>query len=205
MRNDTTQNSSNYGNFRIAALVFGVALGMGGLAFASVPLYQLFCQVTGYGGTTQVAVADSSIPVLDREITVYFDSNISQGLDWRFKPQKRNITVKLGQLAQVAYEAENLSDVVLNGTATFNVTPAALGAYFNKTECFCFTETEVNPGETLEMPVVFFVDPEMDLNADLKNIKSVTLSYTFFPSEGTATTGQLSSAPQVLDKPSGNL
>lgn len=200
---DTKRNA---GNLRVAGFVFSLVLAMGGLAYASVPLYQLFCQVTGYGGTIQRAENPDGIPVLDREIVVRFDANLSTGLDWRFKPDRREIKVKLGELAQISYQAQNLSDETLTGTATFNVTPAALGAYFNKTECFCFTETEIEPGGNLEMPVVFFIDPEMDREADLANIKSVTLSYTFFPSDGEpATPKRVSSSELVLDKEPGKI
>lgn len=193
-------------NLRVAGVVLSLVVAMGGLAYASVPLYQLFCQVTGYGGTTQRAENPEGIPVLDREIVVRFDSNLSQGLNWRFKPERREITVKLGELAQVSYLAENLSEELLTGTATFNVTPASLGAYFNKTECFCFTETEIEPGGRLEMPVVFFIDPELDQEPDLAAIKSVTLSYTFFPAETEpATPKRMSTTELVLDKQSGKL
>jgi len=179
--NQSREHKVEANNIRVAALCLGMVAAMGGLAYASVPLYQLFCQVTGYAGTTQRVETIAGVNVLDREITVRFDANISTKLDWRFKPVQREITIKLGELAKISYEAENLSDEKITGTATFNVTPQSLGAYFNKTECFCFTETEIAPRGKLDMPVVFFIDPEMDLEKSLKDIQSVTLSYTFFP------------------------
>lgn len=155
--------------------------GMGGLAYASVPLYRIFCQVTGYGGTTQRAELVEGMPVLDRKVTVRFDSNTAPGLDWAFRPDQRSVELALGEARQIVYLAQNKSDRPLTGTATFNVTPQSAGAFFNKVECFCFTETTLQPGETLEMPVVFFVDPEMIDYEETKRIQTLTLSYTFFP------------------------
>jgi cytochrome c oxidase assembly protein subunit 11 len=152
-----------------------------GVTYASVPLYQLFCQVTGYGGTTQVADA-ASANVLDRTITVRFDANVSSGLPWEFQPRQRDITIRLGETADIAYWAKNVFNAPNRGKASFNVTPELAGAYFNKLQCFCFTDTTLKPGETLEMPVQFFVDPEIINEVDLKDIKTITLSYTFFPS-----------------------
>lgn len=152
-----------------------------GVTYASVPLYQLFCQVTGYGGTTQKADAASE-NVLDRTITVRFDANVSAGLPWEFQPKQREVTIRLGETTNIAYEAKNVFNAPTRGKASFNVTPELAGAYFNKLQCFCFTDTTLKPGETLEMPVQFFVDPEIVNEIDLKDIKTITLSYTFFPS-----------------------
>ena len=167
-------------------LVAGVCLaffgGMVGMAYAAVPLYAMFCQMTGYGGTTQ-RVEQYSDRVLDREITVRFDANVSSGLPWDFKPVQRNMTMKIGETAEAHYTATNLFDTPTAGRATFNVTPEIAGSYFNKVECFCFTETTLQPGETLEMPVVFFVDPEMVKAEETKNIKTITLSYSFYPTQ----------------------
>ncbi|MCT8998648.1 cytochrome c oxidase assembly protein [Chelativorans intermedius] len=167
-------------NSIVALSCAGVFAGMVGLSYAAVPLYQLFCQVTGYGGTTQ-RVTQYSDTVLDQEITVRFDANTSTALPWEFKPKQREITVKIGETVEIAYEARNLASRATAGTATFNVAPGLAGAYFNKVECFCFTEQELAPGQTYEMPVQFFVDPEIVNVPELKNLKTITLSYTFYP------------------------
>jgi len=165
-------------------LVAGVCLaffgGMVGMAYAAVPLYQMFCQVTGYGGTTQ-RVEQYSDTVLDRTITVRFDANTSGGLPWQFAPVRRDITMRIGETVQVAYKAENRTSLPTAGRATFNVAPEMAGAYFNKVECFCFTDTVLKPGESLDMPVVFYVDPAIVDVPELKDLKTITLSYTFFP------------------------
>lgn len=152
-----------------------------GVTYASVPLYQLFCQITGYGGTTQKAES-APADILDRTITVRFDANVSAGLPWEFQPKQREVTIRLGETADVAYLAKNIFNTPTRGKASFNVTPELAGAYFNKLQCFCFTDTTLKPGETLDMPVQFFVDPEIINEVDLKDIKTITLSYTFFPS-----------------------
>jgi len=156
---------------------FGAMLGM---SFAAVPLYDLFCRVTGYGGTTQRVTQYSQV-VLDREIKVRFDANVAGGLPWDFKPVARDVTLKIGETTQVAYEAKNVFSQPTSGRASFNVTPQLAGAYFMKVECFCFTDTELAPGETMDMPVVFYVDPAIVDVPELKNINTITLSYTFFP------------------------
>ena len=168
---------------RIVGLVcFGLFVSMIGAAYAAVPLYQLFCQVTGYGGTTQRAEAESDV-IIDREITVRLDGNVNPALNWTFKPEKRTVTLKMGETAQMIYLATNNSSRATTGTSVFNVTPNEAGVYFNKIQCFCFTEQTLEAGETAEMPVVFFVDPEMDKDPNLANVKEITLSYTFFPVE----------------------
>lgn len=166
-------------------LAYGLAIFVGcmvGMAYAAVPLYQLFCQVTGYGGTTQKAEAEAS-QTIERMITVRFDANVSGGLNWDFKPMDKPVTLHVGETAQVAYKVVNQSTVPTSGTSTFNVTPAAAGIYFNKLECFCFTQQTVEAGGTVEMPVVFFVDPDIDKDPQMASIKTITLSYTFFPDE----------------------
>ena len=168
------------GNGRIAALCIAGVASMVGVSYAAVPLYQLFCQVTGYGGTTQ-RVEQYSDTVLDRTITVRFDANTSSGLNWQFKPEQRSVELRIGETGQIAYKAVNAAAVPSSGQATFNVTPQAAGAYFNKIECFCFTETELQPGEGMDMPVVFFVDPAIVDAPETRNINTITLSYTFFP------------------------
>jgi cytochrome c oxidase assembly protein subunit 11 len=187
MVNDTEGNQTSattsgrsHRSIVIACSVF--ALSMGGMAYAAVPLYELFCQVTGYGGTTQ-RTEQASQTILDRDIRVRFDANIGNGLSWDFKPVQRDVVLKIGETTQVSYTATNTASVPTRGQATFNVTPQSAGAYFNKLECFCFTETELQPGESLEMPVVFFVDPAIVDQFETRNIQTITLSYTFFPHE----------------------
>lgn len=158
---------------------FGAMVGM---AYAAVPLYQLFCQVTGYGGTTQRAEQYSDT-ILDREITVRFDANTGGGLPWEFRPKQREIRVRIGETVQVVYEARNRASRPTNGRASFNVAPHLAGSYFNKVECFCFTDTTLEPGEAMDMPVVFFIDPAIVDQNELDSLQSITLSYTFFPIE----------------------
>lgn len=183
MNTPPISKKNNRANSRVVVACLAVVLGMAGLSYAAVPLYQVFCQVTGYGGTTQRADLTDDIPVLDRKITVRFDANVAAGLNWSFKPVLREVETPLGARTQISYTAENLSKETVTGTATFNVTPQFAGAYFNKIECFCFTETTLKPGEKIDMPVVFFVDPDLDQEDILKNLKTITLSYTFFREE----------------------
>jgi cytochrome c oxidase assembly protein subunit 11 len=167
-------------NLRLALLCLGGALGMVGAAYAAVPLYAMFCQATGYGGTTQVATGNPKGSIA-REMTVRFDSNVDGGLAWRVSPSKP-VTDPIGNVETITYVATNLSNKAVTGQAIFNVTPELAGGYFNKIECFCFTEQTLQPGETVEMPVTFFVDPDIDQNADLDTVRDITLSYTFYAS-----------------------
>jgi cytochrome c oxidase assembly protein subunit 11 len=169
-------------NRKVAVVCAGMFGLMVGAAYAAVPLYDLFCKVTGFGGTTQVADYESDI-VIDRMITVRFDGNVSSALPWKFKPEQRSVTFKMGETATLAYLATNTGSQTTVGTSTFNVSPPTAGIYFNKLDCFCFTEQALKAGETVEMPVVFFVDPEMDKDPELEHVKEITLSYTFFPVE----------------------
>ncbi len=165
---------------RLTALVAaGVVFGMVGAAYAAVPLYQMFCQVTGFGGTTQVA-AEAPAAVGERLITVRFNADTARAMPWKFRPQQRAITLKVGEQALALYEASNPTDRRIVGTSTFNVTPAKAGAYFNKIECFCFTEQALTPGQSVDMPVSFFVDPAISDDPNLDDVKTITLSYTFF-------------------------
>jgi cytochrome c oxidase assembly protein subunit 11 len=166
-------------NIRIAVACLAFFAGMIGMAYASVPLYKLFCQVTGYGGTTQ-RVEQVSDTILDRTIDVRFDANTS-ALPWDFSPVQREISPRIGETVEVLYRATNRTDKVTRGRATFNVTPQSAGAFFNKVQCFCFTDTTLQPGETIEMPVVFYVDPDIVNTLETRNVKTITLSYTFFP------------------------
>ncbi|MES0809625.1 MULTISPECIES: cytochrome c oxidase assembly protein [unclassified Roseibium] len=178
------QNSQNLANSnrKVAVACAGLFALMVGAAYAAVPLYDLFCRVTGFGGTTQVAESESDV-VINRMITVRFDGNVNRELPWKFKPAQRSVTLKMGETAQLEYLATNNGEETTYGTSTFNVSPPTAGAYFNKLDCFCFTEQALKSGETVEMPVVFFVDPEMDKDPELKHVKEITLSYTFFPVE----------------------
>ncbi len=167
----------------LAFALAGVVAGMLGLSFAAVPLYRIFCQVTGFGGTTQRA---DSAPnqILDRKIAVRFDANVAKGMGWKFRPVQTVVETKIGETVLAFYEARNPTSKAVRGTATFNVTPEAAGSYFAKIECFCFTEQLLKPGESADMPVTFFIDPEIVNDPDARNITEITLSYTFFPVEG---------------------
>ncbi|NJM30210.1 MAG: cytochrome c oxidase assembly protein [Rhizobiales bacterium] len=169
-------------NLRVAALAAGIAVGMAGLAYASVPLYRIFCQATGFGGTTQRAAAAPEYPI-EKTITVRFDANTAASLGWLFKPEQIEMKVKLGEQALAHYRAINHAKDIRVGTATFNVTPPAAGVYFNKIQCFCFTEQTLKPGESVDMPVAFFVDPAILDDPDARAIDTITLSYTFYPVE----------------------
>ncbi|WP_306119609.1 MULTISPECIES: cytochrome c oxidase assembly protein [unclassified Roseitalea] len=195
----TTATGRQRSNVRIAAACLGFFAGMVGLAYASVPLYDLFCRVTGYGGTTQVADT-SPVEVLDRSINVRFDANSGAGLGWDFAPVDRQVTLKIGELTQVAYRAENWRDVPTTGSATFNVTPQAAGAYFNKMECFCFTETTLEPGQSTDMPVVFFIDPAIVDAPELEGVSTITLSYTFFKIDQPAETVRADRAALTIER-----
>lgn len=167
-------------NLRVAAAAFGGAVMMLGLAYASVPLYRLFCQTTGFGGVTQRA-EKAPDHAADRTVTVRFDANTASSLAWTFNAEQTSMTVKLGEQAMAHYRATNVSGQPLTGSAIFNVTPPQAGIYFNKIQCFCFTEQTLQPGESADMPVVFFVDPDMLTDEDAKGIREITLSYTFYP------------------------
>lgn len=169
-------------NRRLAIALFAVPVAMVGAAYASVPLYELFCRVTGFGGTTQVAEAAPE-KVGERVITVRFNSDVAPDLPWAFQPVERAMTLKVGESGLAFFRAENLSDRPTVGTATFNVTPLKAGPYFNKVQCFCFTEQRLAAGDTVDMPVSFFVDPAIEEDPNLREVHTITLSYTFFVDE----------------------
>ncbi len=171
-------------NGRTAFILFTLVGGMVGLSFASVPLYKLFCQVTGYGGTPQISKDAEPTKLSERTITVRFDSNTNPDLPWHFKPVQKEMTVRLGEQVLAFYEAENKSDKKTVGQATYNVTPYKTAIYFNKIDCFCFDEQTLMPGQSVSMPVQFFVDPEIFDDPGTKEVKTITLSYTFFPVKG---------------------
>jgi cytochrome c oxidase assembly protein subunit 11 len=172
---------------RTGLMAAGIALGMIGLAYASVPLYRVFCQVTGFGGTTGVAEA-AALPdartlraLGGRTIKIRFDSNTSPGMPWQFKPRDTEQKIAIGEKRLAFFEATSMSAVATTGRAIFNVSPDTAGKYFRKIECFCFTEQTLAAGETVQMPVTFFVDPAILDDPDAKKIDEITLSYTFFP------------------------
>ena len=149
------------------------------LAYAAAPLYDAFCKATGFGGTP-IAARQGDRPVLSRTVNVRFDSNVDANLPWRFTPLEREVKVKLGEERLVHYRVTNVSQRPIVGTSAYNVTPETAGAWFNKLQCFCFTEQLLLPGQSMDMPVVFFVDPEMDKDRRYDNVRTITLSYTFF-------------------------
>ncbi|MBL4836264.1 MAG: cytochrome c oxidase assembly protein [Kordiimonadaceae bacterium] len=166
-------------NRQLGGLMLLVAVGMVGLAFAAVPLYKLFCRVTGYGGTTkQVELASNT--VIDRDVKVRFVANTHRDMPWEFKPIQVAQTLKIGAQNIAYYEAYNPTSHPVVGRATYNVTPHKAGEYFSKIDCFCFTEQILEPGERVVMPVVYFVDPDMDQDRNLDEVTEMTLSYTFF-------------------------
>lgn len=166
-------------NGRTAGIVVTIVVGMIGLAYASVPLYDLFCRVTGYGGTTQRAdmLADQTI---DRDMKVRFSANVHRDMPWDFKPQQVSQKLKVGEQGLAYFEAHNPTNQTIVGTATYNVAPHKAGTYFAKIECFCFTEQVLQPGESVVMPVVYFIDPLIEEDRNLNEVTEVTLSYTFF-------------------------
>lgn len=168
-------------NGRTAALAAVVAVAMVGLAFASVPLYRLFCQVTGFAGTTQMRVGADAPGAAARRISIRFDANRSNALPWDFRPEDTHHEVTIGERSIAFFTARNLSARPVTGTATFNVTPTSAGQYFVKIQCFCFTEQRLEPGQEVRMPVVFYVDPKILDDPDARRISEITLSYTFYP------------------------
>ncbi|MCC2650545.1 MAG: cytochrome c oxidase assembly protein [Microvirga sp.] len=182
---------------RTAVACLGLVVGMVGLAYASVPLYDLFCKVTGFGGTP-TAVDSNGSQVLDRTISVRFDSNVAPGLNWRFSPETPEVKVKLGQTTTVLYKVTNKGDKPSTGIATYNVQPDLAGTYFSKLECFCFTEQTLQPGETLESAVVFYIDPRLAEDRDVKDLSSITLSYTYFPSKGGKPVAEVTSSTTTI-------
>ena len=185
-------------NGRTAGVLAGVVVGMVGLAYASVPLYELFCRVTGFGGTTQVATGESD-RVLDRRMTVRFDANVNPELSWKFVPAQRSMSLQVGETGLAFYRATNTGTETVVGTATFNVTPDKAGLYFDKIDCFCFTEQVLRPGETVDMPVSFYLDPDLADDRKMDGLTTVTLSYTFFRAPDQTRAQQLAEMPAAAD------
>jgi cytochrome c oxidase assembly protein subunit 11 len=169
-------------NARIGLTVLTVVIGMGALSYAFVPLYNLFCRVTGFGGTTQTA---ETLPdeIIDRTVVIKFNAQTNKNLPWDFKPEQREITVKLGQRGITSYTAYNKERKPTAGTAVYNVTPLKAGKYFHKIQCFCFDEQILKPREHVDMPVMFYVDPAMNDDPLMEDVNTITLSYTFFTAE----------------------
>lgn len=171
-------------NTKTLLVILSAVAIMVGMAFASVPLYRMFCQVTGFGGTTMRAEAPPpASDIIDREITVKFNADTAPSLPWTFKPDQHEITVKIGQQGIVSYLAKNKLQKSTTGTAIYNVAPAKAGKYFHKVQCFCFDEQTLTPGQEMHMPVMFYVDPALARDKNLDDIKFITLSYTFFPAD----------------------
>jgi len=175
-------------NRRVGFITAACAFAMLGLAYASVPLYQLFCQVTGYGGTPKIGVVveKATGAASNRTITVMLDANVNKGLNWKFKPTIRELRVALGEETLAIYTTQNFGNVAVTGTATYNVTPFKAAEYVSKIECFCFTEQRLEAGEEMPMLVSFYIDPEIMNDPSTRNLKNIVLSYTFFPSRKTA-------------------
>ena len=172
-------------NGRTALLMAAIVAAMLGLAFASVPLYKMFCDLTGFAGTPQRA--DRAPGAVAGQIGVRFDANTHPGLRWKFEPKQRTVRIQPGAQTQIFYRATNMSGRSTTGQAVFNVSPDQVGKYFKKIECFCFTEQTLKAGESVDMPVLFFVDPKIKQDPDTQHIDEITLSYTFYPVEtGTA-------------------
>ena len=167
---------------RKAIPLVAVGLGMAGLAWAAVPLYDMFCRVTGFGGTTQVAT-EGSDRVLERMVTVRFDASTVRDMPWEFRPVQTKIQLRIGETALAFYEAYNPTDRVIAGTASYNVSPFSVGGYFAKIDCFCFTEQVLQPGQRVTMPVTFYVDPKMVDDPETEGVTTITLSYTFYETE----------------------
>jgi cytochrome c oxidase assembly protein subunit 11 len=185
MEEGTTNKARSAGrnNGLVVAMCLSFVVGMSAMCAAAVPLYRIFCEVTGFNGTTQRVDQASSV-ILDKPVTVSFDTNVAPGVPWDFTSEQKAITMKIGETVQVNFLVENKSDQPTRGQAIFNVSPVEAGAYFNKVQCFCFNETDLAPGEKREMPVVFYVDPDITKAPETKDITALTLSYTFYPRDG---------------------
>jgi len=186
----------------VAAACGFVVVLMVGASYAAVPFYNWFCRATGFNGTTQVATAAPSATPLERKIAVRFDSNVAPGLPWKFAPEQTEIEVKIGQVVTIFYTVTNQSARTTTGQAAYNVAPLTVGAYFQKINCFCFTEQAMAPGEKREMPVVFYVDPSIADDSDNAGVNTITLSYTFYPVRDPAAKPLAAGEP---DKRKGNL
>jgi cytochrome c oxidase assembly protein subunit 11 len=196
--------SVSSGNRRVALMCVGFIAAMVGLTYASVPLYRMFCQATGYGGTTQRAEA-APIAMGQRHITIRFNADVAKGLGWHFGPVEPSVEVVTGEPRTIAYRATNPGQAPITGTAVYNVTPEKAGAYFNKIACFCFDEQTLKAGETVDMPVQFFVDPAIESDPNTRDVDTITLSYTFFKAaDSDARAKALSDAGNAAARPAVN-
>jgi cytochrome c oxidase assembly protein subunit 11 len=186
----------------VAASCGFVVVLMVGVSYAAVPFYNWFCRATGFNGTTQVATSAPSSAPLKRKIAVRFDANVAAGLPWKFEPEQTEIEVNIGQVVTVFYSVTNQSARITTGQAAYNVAPLTVGAYFQKINCFCFTEQTMGPGEKREMPVVFYVDPALAADSENDGLNTITLSYTFYPLREPAPKPL---AASEADRPKGNL
>jgi cytochrome c oxidase assembly protein subunit 11 len=170
-------------NHRIALIALGIAAAMLGLGFASVPLYRIFCEATGYDGTTRRVDEETAqqIKAVSDTISIRFDANVERGMPWQFKPLQRTDEITIGVRDMALFWAKNTSKEPLTGTASFNVEPEQVGKYFNKIQCFCFTEQTLQPGQEVRMPVLYYIDPAILNDPDAKGVEQITLSYTFHP------------------------
>ena len=181
---------------RVAAIVVAAVVGMAGMSYAAVPLYQAFCKATGYGGTTQVA-ADAPAARGTRKINVRFDANVAPGLAWSFTPEVASLDLVPGQTATVFYKVRNLFNTESTAIAVYNVTPDVAGAWFNKISCFCFTEQRLGPGEAMDLPVVFFLDPALEQDETMAHVEALTLSYTLYAPKTPQKPAARSDAPKT--------
>ncbi|MGH6737215.1 MAG: cytochrome c oxidase assembly protein [Methyloceanibacter sp.] len=179
MTGNTPHNDKRDRKGLVALSLAGLVAAMVGLSFAAVPLYRMFCQATGYGGVPQQAEMAPD-EVLDRTITVHFDANVDRALPWKFAPVDRTVEVKIGESALAFFQASNETDKPVTGTAGFNVVPEIAGRYFTKIECFCFKQQTLAAGQSIDMPVTFFIDPKIVEDESTRNISEITLSYTFY-------------------------
>jgi cytochrome c oxidase assembly protein subunit 11 len=185
----------------VGSICGAVALLMIGAAYAAVPFYNWFCRETGFNGTTQVAIKAPSSAPLARTVAVRFDSNVAGGLPWKFEPEQTEIQVRIGEVVTVYYTVTNLSARTTTGQAAYNVAPLTVGKYFEKINCFCFTEQTMAPGEKRQMPVVFYVDPSVVKDSDNDGLNTITLSYTFYPVRDPAPQPLAAGEPDKQGKP----
>ncbi|HVJ42843.1 MAG TPA: cytochrome c oxidase assembly protein [Dongiaceae bacterium] len=191
-------------NRRTMWVLTAVVVGMVGLAYASVPLYRLFCQVTGYQGTPRIASADSTSHAVNRMVTVTFTADVAKGLGWRFAPKQNQMRVQVGKSYLAFFEAENLEKVPVKARATYNISPDPFASYFTKTACFCFTEQTLQPGQKVDMPVSFYIDADMAKDPTLSQMNDVTLSYTFFRAADQGAAATVGAATPTGNAVSGN-
>jgi cytochrome c oxidase assembly protein subunit 11 len=178
-----TSNSLKLTNGQIALAIVSIVIFMIGLSFAFVPLYDLFCRMTGYAGTPRITAQEATGEIFDRTITINFIATTDRALPWQFTPEIRKINVKVGQSAIVNFDVHNNTNKMTAGTALYNVSPDKIGKYFNKTQCFCFQEQVLNPGASAHFPVMFYIDPAIMQDRSVRDVTHITLSYTFYPAE----------------------